>query len=278
MDMQKIEDTPKVEVKATVVRSRGEQLEAKKRAITYREHQSVKDAPVYTRPPIRTSKGRRTPPNFGRARHARGGGSAPQQDDASVRRLIRNICICAGIILLVLIARYVQTPLTDNVVSGLRTALTFDVDVEETLGQLKFVQEKLPDVAEVFMQRPKGEDVHLAMPAEGQVVSRYIAMRNECIDIATKDGEHVKAAADGTVSEVGNDSEGQYVVVQHANKLVSIYRGMGEVSVKAQDAVKQGSVMGTAGKVNGTSLVRFALYQDEKAIDPLPLMGGVQGE
>src|SRR5690606_23643520 len=83
----------------------------------------------------------------------------------------------------------------------------------------------------------------------------------------------VLAALSGTVSEVKEDPLlGNVVVLTHDNGVTTYYASLGEVGVKAQDEVKQGDVIGTAGEnifgQNNGVHVHFEIRKDEKVFNP----------
>lgn len=74
---------------------------------------------------------------------------------------------------------------------------------------------------------------------------------NQGIDFAHKDGEtfDVMAALSGTVASVTKDPlVGNVVELEHDNGLVTVYQGLENVQVKEGDQVKQGEVLGRAGR------------------------------
>lgn len=95
------------------------------------------------------------------------------------------------------------------------------------------------------------------------------------LDIANADGESfdVVASLSGTVSEVKEDPLlGNLVALDHGEEVVTYYASLGEVDVQAGDEVKQGDVIGSAGKNlfgqdNGTH-VHFEIRKDGQEVNP----------
>lgn len=95
------------------------------------------------------------------------------------------------------------------------------------------------------------------------------------IDIASPEDEdlNVTAALSGTVKEVKEDPLlGNLVEMSHENDVETYYASLGEVEAEAGDKVKQGDVIGTAGKNifgkdNGVH-VHFELRKDGEAMNP----------
>lgn len=61
----------------------------------------------------------------------------------------------------------------------------------------------------------------------------------------------VVAILDGTVTSVKEDNTlGKIVEVRHSNDIVSVYQSLSEVTVKENDEIKQGTIIGKSGSSN----------------------------
>ena len=83
----------------------------------------------------------------------------------------------------------------------------------------------------------------------------------------------VTSAFDGTVTNVSKDEIlGNYVEITHNPNLKTIYYSLGEVTVKKDDTVVSGDVLGKSGdnSLNGESenCLLFEVYHNGTAIDP----------
>ncbi|MGM8364795.1 peptidoglycan DD-metalloendopeptidase family protein [Virgibacillus sp. W0181] len=95
------------------------------------------------------------------------------------------------------------------------------------------------------------------------------------IDIASAEGEpfDVIASLSGTITEVKEDPLlGNVVVISHENDVDTYYASLGEVDVKANDKIKQGDKIGTAGKNlfgqdSGTH-VQFEIRKNDMQVNP----------
>ena len=77
------------------------------------------------------------------------------------------ICIC--ILCAALVLRMVEAPWAGRVKEGVRTALSFDIDAEETLGRLKFVQLQMEDTVTAFAAQSLQAQDRRIMPVQGAV-------------------------------------------------------------------------------------------------------------
>ena len=98
-------------------------------------------------------------------------------------------------------------------------------------------------------------------------------IQNSGMDFTKNETFEVIAVLDGTVINIKDDELlGKIVEVQHENNLVSSYQSLGEVSVKKNDTVKQGQVIGKSGtnsidKELGNHL-HFELYLNSQVVNP----------
>lgn len=93
-----------------------------------------------------------------------------------------------------------------------------------------------------------------------------------------KDTFDVVAILSGTVTSVHQDEIlGNVIEIKHENNIVSIYQSLGEVSVKENDQVTQGQVIGKSGNSNidkdsGNHLY-FEISINNKTVNPLNYIG-----
>lgn len=76
-------------------------------------------------------------------------------------------------------------------------------------------------------------------------------MQNSGIMYMSDEAFDVNSILDGVVTETGEDETlGKFVKIRHSNDMISIYQSLGEVTVKKDDEIKQGQVIGKSGKNN----------------------------
>ncbi|HEY4600820.1 MAG TPA: M23 family metallopeptidase [Cerasibacillus sp.] len=103
--------------------------------------------------------------------------------------------------------------------------------------------------------------------------SRYY--QSTGIDLVAENGEtfEVLAALSGTVSEVKEDPLlGNVVSLDHGNDVMTYYASLADVDVKVGEKIKQGDVLGTAGKnlfgKDHGNHVHFELRKNDKEVNP----------
>ncbi|HRO15641.1 MAG TPA: peptidoglycan DD-metalloendopeptidase family protein [Paracoccus sp. (in: a-proteobacteria)] len=105
-----------------------------------------------------------------------------------------------------------------------------------------------------------------AMPVNGSIIRPYKKGANEGIDISAAAGSSVKAASSGTVAAVTRDTDGvPIVVVRHDGGLMTVYAGLGDLSVGKGDSVKAGQTIGTA---RSSGVVHFEVRKGFDSVDP----------
>ncbi len=111
-------------------------------------------------------------------------------------------------------------------------------------------------------------------PIRGKVISSYGPkpghLHNDGINIAAPRGAAVVAAADGTVTYVGDSlaSYGNLVLIRHNNGLVTAYAHLDRVHVVRGDTVKRGQAIGTVGST-GTVANPQLHFEVRKGIESL---------
>ena len=98
-------------------------------------------------------------------------------------------------------------------------------------------------------------------------------IQNSGMDFGLTDTFDVVAVLDGTVVDVREDELlGTVIEIKHENDFISSYQSLSEVSVKKNDTVKQGQVIGKSGTNTidqdlGNHL-HFELYKSGEVVDP----------
>jgi murein DD-endopeptidase MepM/ murein hydrolase activator NlpD len=91
----------------------------------------------------------------------------------------------------------------------------------------------------------------LAWPVRGKVTSHYGVRDGELhngILIEAREGTPVRSAGEGRVGHVGSiPGFGNVVLIEHANRIVTVYAHLKETRCKVGSPVKLGQVIGTVG-------------------------------
>jgi murein DD-endopeptidase MepM/ murein hydrolase activator NlpD len=110
----------------------------------------------------------------------------------------------------------------------------------------------------------------------GKVISHFgpkpQGRTNDGINIAIAEGEPIIAAADGMVVYAGNELKGygNMIILRHDDGWMTAYAHARDISVKKNDYVKQGELIGYVGLTGGvkTPQLHFALRNGKTPVDP----------
>jgi len=115
----------------------------------------------------------------------------------------------------------------------------------------------------------------LLWPVEGRVVAEFgvkKGVQHNGISIEAAEGAPVMAVQDGKVGHVGSiPGYGNVILIEHPNRLVSVYAHLKEMKVPAGTAVKQGSIIATVGSTGRASepQLYFEIRSKSKPRNPL---------
>lgn len=174
--------------------------------------------------------------------------------------------ICAAIAIACLLLRFVPGQWTSDTRQALHALFTYDLEFDESLGRLKFVQALFPGVTAVF-----GTDVALDYPVDGILQSAFGEEGREHVVFKAEAGASVKAVADGRVIKRGVHPEyGNYLMLEHAGNMVTIYYNLGYSILEKGDEVTGGQTIGT---LTDSGELIFELRIDDAAQNPMRHLG-----
>ena len=207
------------------------------------------------------SRRQRRPPKAWKRRERMAAGNMPEFGD----RLLRNSAIACALLLGILTLGNLKQPWAQKAAESVEKALTMRINLDDSLGELTFVKQIMPESALVFLN--VSGQAELARPAEGAVSHAWSSLQ-PWLMFEAKDGP-VFAAQAGTVTAVSPLSGGRYgLLVDHGQGLESVYAGLDEAAVAAGGEVSRGQQLGTCSQG-----LYFELRQDGEAIDPTERLG-----
>ncbi len=120
--------------------------------------------------------------------------------------------------------------------------------------------------------RTEASTARMSLPVAGKVTSLFDAEKAGYILVSAKQGDPVKAAANGTVRLVSKDVEGEeIVVIDHGNGTQSAYSFIEGISVKKGQSVKRGQQIASASK-NQYNAIQFLVFKGTEPVDPMPYL------
>ncbi len=104
--------------------------------------------------------------------------------------------------------------------------------------------------------------ISLKKPVDGKIINSFsgdelvffasmnLWATHNGVDIQAEKDASVIAALSGTVQDVyANEAEGGVIMIEHSDKVVTVYQGLGEMSVNKGDKVNAGQQIGKIGEM-----------------------------
>jgi len=141
-------------------------------------------------------------------------------------------------------------------------------------------------IDKVYRDNNKAQNVEIngvsskfVMPVKGTIISTTSSdeVCKDGVKIAAQGGTNVVASAPGKVIYVGKGLRwyGNLIIVEHKDNYVTVYSYLKNIHVEIGDKVKQGQVIGSAGKSSTQDKdpqMCFTIRHNGQAVDPLKHM------
>lgn len=184
----------------------------------------------------------------------------------SGERMLRNSAVACLLLLGILMVGNINQPWAKQTTDYIQRALTMQIDLDGTIGELSFVRNLMPKSALVFLNL--SDKTELTIPVEG-TISHQFTQAQPWLMFQSDNGSPVRAAADGIVTAVSELSGGTFgVLVDHGSGIESVYAYMASASVHAGDTVKRGQTLGSSD-----TTLYFEYRNAETPIDPSEKLG-----
>lgn len=181
-------------------------------------------------------------------------------------RLLRNSCIACAVLLGVLALSHVDQPWAQKASDRIEKALTMKIDLDQSIGQMSFVQKIMPESALVFFNLSGASDMH--KPIEGTLSHAY-SVDQPYLIFECKENQSVYMPSDGTVAAVSRLSDGAWgILLDHGNGVESVISGLERLDISAGDMLKQGDALGTC-----RNKIYFEMRSGGEAVDPTQHLG-----
>ena len=115
---------------------------------------------------------------------------------------------------------------------------------------------------------PAATDAPLIYPVRGAIIREYAPGRNEGIDIQVAAGTPVKAAANGTVAAITENTNGaQIVVIRHTGDILTVYVNLSDLGVEKGSTVSQGQQIAKVAS-GAPAFLHFEVREGLDSVDP----------
>jgi len=130
------------------------------------------------------------------------------------------------------------------------------------------VAPEAPPAPDIGQQSSAATDAPLIYPVSGSIIREYSPGRNEGIDIAADAGTPVKAAADGTVAAITENTNGaKIVVLRHTGNILTVYVNVQDLTVAKDESVSQGQTIASIA-AGSPSALHFEVRDGLESVDP----------
>jgi len=121
-------------------------------------------------------------------------------------------------------------------------------------------------------QQTAASATRFAFPADGKIIRAYDKGKNEGIDIGAAAGSPVRAAADGTVAAITQDTDQvPILVIRHDGGVLTVYANIDGIKVAKGAAVKRGQIIATV-RAGSPAFLHFEVRQGFDSTDPMPFL------
>lgn len=152
-------------------------------------------------------------------------------------------------------------------------------DVDDEINNIPYVEEESP-------QLPEEEPVKFILPITGniskgysdtalQYSTTYGDMRlHNGVDILCEINSNIKSVGSGVVKSINDDLNfGKTITIDYDNNITVKYCGMGNLTVKENDKVAIGDIIGTSGEIPAECAdnphIHIEVFVDGKSASPL---------
>jgi murein DD-endopeptidase MepM/ murein hydrolase activator NlpD len=206
-----------------------------------------------------------------------------------------KLLVALSIFILLVAVRQWESPVGEEVRTGLRYVLTTDWNFQPVVEKVVQLGLQLTGgenhfdsgiPREMAYKETMGTSVSgsLPLPLSGKLVRGYgwtidpldnMERFHPGIDIAAAPGSQVKAVLAGKVFRIGDDGTlGRFVQINHGEGTYTLYAGLADIRVTGGQQVKAGEVIGEVsgkGDVAGGGL-HFEIREENSLVDPVAKM------
>lgn len=181
-------------------------------------------------------------------------------------RILRNSSIACAVLLGILALGNIDQPWAQKASKGIQQALTMKIDLDDSIGDLSFVQDIMPESALVFLNI--SNDKRFARPVLGDLEHPWSEVQ-PWIMFNCPDDSPIYAVQAGTVTAISPLSDEKTgVLIDHGDGFESVYAYLESASVQVGDTVEKGQQIGIADEN-----LYFEWHSGGRSIDPTKEMG-----
>lgn len=182
-------------------------------------------------------------------------------------RLAREAAAVCAVLMAVMSVRAMPFEWARRATAAMSEAVSMSVDLDKTLGQLRFVKAVIPDASMVF-QGGRGDWCNAF---EGVVTHNYTKAQ-PWLEYSGRN-QLVLSVRAGRIKQLEQGAAGDWAVrVEHDEGMETVYAFLSEVSVREGDSVTCAQPIGRAAGTNGARIY-FEMRRNGEPIDPSAYLG-----
>ncbi len=203
------------------------------------------------------------------------------------KKTLRQVGLCVVVVLLVILIKNINTPITNKTQDLLKTSLSQEFNFKTSFKKVLNYAKETPNVADkvisVFTNQESTKKISMSMtpPVNGEIVSFFGEKEDPILnqktfqrglDISVSENQKVKSIAKGEVVEVGQgNSLGKYIKIKHNEDFFAIYGNCKEIDVQIGEIVTLGQpVAKVYSTIDGNNKpFHFELWVEGNVVDPI---------
>lgn len=187
----------------------------------------------------------------------------------NMTRLKREALVACSLLMCAVSLKVMPFPWAQRATEAMSGAVNMSVDLDKTLGQLRFVKQVIPDSVMVFWNGGSGSEY--SAPFSGNITHSY-SESQPWLEYAGQN-QAVKSARAGEVIQIEQGASGDWAVrIRHDGDIETVYAFLSDVSVNVGDSVAAAQEIGRAEGTNGARIY-FEMRSGGKPVDPSPYLG-----
>jgi len=182
-------------------------------------------------------------------------------------RIVTKSIIAITLSLCVMLVAFVDSPITINMRNGLKSALSSDLNIKKTLGDVFYIDSWSGTDTQVNSNATV--DDLLYMPAIGTETSSN-DNDEKSISIACTSYIGIYATTDGIIEDIVKPTQGSTIILlRHSDNMLSVYNGCDQLYVKKGQKVNKKQLLCTVAKSDKGYVLKYELLKDNVTLDPM---------
>lgn len=207
-----------------------------------------------------------------------------------IKKNIVRLILCTSLFAVIYAANALPFSTTRKITQGVKWAMNYEIDFNEEIPNDNAVITTISNQIQEWtgIQRKgiqkKDTDTKYLPPVEGTVTSPFgdkihpifkTEIEARGIEISTKSSSDIQAIDQGKIVSIQKSVDGgKKITIQHNNSMKSIYEGCYESSLRIDEQIQRGDIIGKTKTIEKghSSILYFELWKGDQAVDPLDYM------